>query len=303
MRRVLPVLLGIVIISIVGFSYFLHSKNASAEPATHLVISEIQVGNTGEADDEFIELYNPTDSDIDMTNWRIGRKSASGNDQTDLVASISGTIPARGYFLFTTVEYTGSAPADQTYSATDSAIAANNTLILINDSDVVIDMVGMGTAQASETATFSSPSAGNSMERKANSSSNSVTMGIGGSDELLGNSEDNDNNSLDFVARNDPQPQNSNSSTEPIPSPTPTEEPSSTLSPEPSLTPSPEPTESPSPTPTVEPTPTTIPSPTPTKESIIVTKNPVITCSLSFKPIKIFKYVYFFPLINCARTS
>ena len=34
------------------------------QTADHVVISEIQV-----ADNEFVELYNPTDEDIDMTGW------------------------------------------------------------------------------------------------------------------------------------------------------------------------------------------------------------------------------------------
>src|SRR3989344_8548213 len=108
MKRALPVLF-LLFLGFLGLLYLrnLQIQNASAAAANHIVISEVQVGNTGEADDEFLELYNPTDSPIDLTNWRIARKSSAGNDQTDLVASVSGSIPSHGYFLFATAEYTG----------------------------------------------------------------------------------------------------------------------------------------------------------------------------------------------------
>lgn len=47
-----------------------------AKAATnHIVISQIQLSGEGNAQDEFVELYNPTNVAIEMTEWRLTRKS------------------------------------------------------------------------------------------------------------------------------------------------------------------------------------------------------------------------------------
>jgi len=45
--------------------------------ASHVVISEVQVGGTL-VDDEFVELYNPTNSAISLSGWRLRRKTSTG---------------------------------------------------------------------------------------------------------------------------------------------------------------------------------------------------------------------------------
>jgi len=273
----------------------------------HIVISEVQVSG-GVADDEFVELYNPTDSSVDLTDWRLTRKTSSGVSENNLVASISGSIPAHGYFLIAHPDYDGLVAEDQVYSATTSAVASNNTVILYSDAGVtVVDKVGMGSATDIETTATSSPNDNESIERKAYPSSTVDSMGSGGIDEEEGNGEDTNNNNADFVMRSISNPQNSNSATEmpTLPSPTPTLEPTPTptleptptesLTPTPteSLTPtpteelSPTPTEEVSPTPTEEvtPTPTEEPSPTPTEElSPTPTEEPSPTPTESLSP-------------------
>ena len=44
--------------------------------AAHIVISEVQVGGTN-ANDEFVELYNPTSVTIDLSGFRLVRKNAT----------------------------------------------------------------------------------------------------------------------------------------------------------------------------------------------------------------------------------
>ena len=68
--------------------------------ADHLVISEVQTRGLVGANDEFIELYNPTDSSVSIDGWSVQYKSASGTTflRHDLPAV---SIPAGGYFLLT----------------------------------------------------------------------------------------------------------------------------------------------------------------------------------------------------------
>ena len=184
------------------------AKSTYSALATHVVISEIQVGG-GVADDEFVELYNPTTSSVDLSGWRLTRKTAAGTTENNLVASLSGSIPAHGYFLVAHPDYDGAVAEDMVYSATSSAIAANNSVVLYSDAGVtVVDKVGMGTATDVETTATTSPDADTSIERKANSSSTSDSMGTSGVDETAGNGEDTDVNSSDFVGRTTSDPQN-----------------------------------------------------------------------------------------------
>lgn len=342
MKRFLPVFIGILLTLTVAFAFFLHSKNASAA-VTHIIISQVQIEGAS-ADDEFVELYNPTNNPVDLSGYRLRRESQTAGTSSNLVASMSGTIPSHGYFLVAfPVAYTGTATPDLFYSATSSAIAPNNTVLLYSDAGVtLVDKVGIGTAVDNETASAATPSAGGSVQRKL--------------DETLGHGLDTNNNSSDFEVLVSSTPRNSSiiaptptltptltptesptptlePSVTPTETPIPTKEPSPSPTVEPTAIPSPEPSETPSPTPTVEPTstpiptevpsitpttepsptltpvptaeptPTVIPSPTPTRGPIIVTKNPIMTCSLTFKPIRIFRYVYFFPIIDCVKTS
>lgn len=270
----------------------------TATPAPKVVISEVQIAGTT-ATDEFVELYNPNESSVDLEGWRMTRKTDTGTE-SNLVSSFpEGTmITARGYYLISSPDYDGSPSADTTYSATTNSIAADNTVLLYQDAgDTLIDKVGMGAAVDSETSTTTVPAADSSVERKANATSTSETMGSGGADETAGNGHDTDNNTNDFVSRTSSQPQNSGSSTEPpgaTPSPTPTatptESPTATPTESPTATPtatatpteSPtaSPTESPSPTPSETPTstpepsetPTATPEPTSTPEPILVSR-------------------------------
>lgn len=246
MKRKLPFLFGLVLVTVLAVS------SARADIASNVVISEIQVGDLADADNEFVELYNPTGGDLDLAEWKL--KLGSGSN---LVASMTGTIKSHGYFLvakpqFTTIPVT----PDMVYSASSSAITANSTVLLqmkTGDTFADVDKVGMGSGvDGVEGTAVPAPTPGQSIERK------SADTGV---DESGGNGWDTDNNLNDFVVRGTPQPQNSQSATEPPVTPTPTVSPTPEISP--TVEPTVEPTAEPTPT-DVPPTPTEVP-PTPTE--------------------------------------
>jgi hypothetical protein len=313
----LPIALFVCLTTLVLFFHFSHKSetNVFAATASHIVISEIQLSGktTGTGLDEFVELYNPTDEVVNLIGWKLKKISSTGSE-SNLVSSISGIINPHSFFLIANPNFSGGVPVDQYYSATTSGLAADNAAILYSKSGsnfIEVDKVGIGDAINFETSPVGTPSAGASVERKANENSTSDSMTTG-ADEFLGNGEDTDNNFNDFILRNNPDPQNSSSIEEPPfnPSPTPTTEPTETETPTPtetpmptetptptetpiltpSETPTPTPTETPSPTltptstptetPTQTPTPTTSPSPTPTS-----TPNPTITPIPTISPV------------------
>lgn len=280
MKDRLPIVVFLAPLLVLCLVFVLSQKTSQvlSASANHVVISEIQIAGTTPTD-EFIELYNPTDQDIDMAGWKLARKTAAGTEPLDLVASLSGIIPSKGYFLIASENYDGDTTPDITYATASGSVASNNTVLLYGNQQatLVIDKVGLGSANDRETQTVANPAANKSIERKAHQGSTSESMAVGGSDEFLGNGEDTDNNNSDFVVRNIPQPQNTNSPKEPpVATPTNTHSPTSTFTLTPTQTPTPTSTFTPSPTSTPTPTQTATPSPTPAN-SYTPTPTPSLT--------------------------
>ncbi|MDP2790023.1 MAG: lamin tail domain-containing protein [bacterium] len=197
---------------IVPFLFFVRLVHAA--PATHVVISEIKIsGPSGFSTDEFVELYNPTDSPVDITGWQLVKRTVSGATYP-LVDSIEAlTIAAHGYMLIAhPTGYTGVIVPDARYSTTNS-LSPDNSLELVSSAGIV-DLVGWGKVTHFEGAVALTPGSAKSIERKALSSSTLVDLVDGGADVFRGNGEDTDHNDADFVSRDVPDPQASTSELE-----------------------------------------------------------------------------------------
>ena len=73
-------------------------KSESPVNPGDVVINELMwMGSTKSSADEWLELRNMTDSDIDLSGWDITKKS--GGIETPMLTIPSGIIPADGYFL------------------------------------------------------------------------------------------------------------------------------------------------------------------------------------------------------------
>jgi endonuclease/exonuclease/phosphatase family metal-dependent hydrolase len=198
--------------------------------AQQVVISELYGGggNTGATfRNDFIELYNPSNSTISLAGWSVQYASATGT--TWQVTNLSGSIAAKGFYLVQQAQGTGGTTSLPTpdaigtiaMSGTAGKVALCNTTTALSGSNptgtAIIDLVGFGaTANGFEGAASAAPSNTTSIERKANATSNATSMGVGGIDELLGNGQDSNNNLNDFIVRSSPQPQNTSSSVEPV---------------------------------------------------------------------------------------
>ena len=197
--------------------------------SAHVVINQIYGGggNSGaEYKNDFVELYNPTDKDVDLTGWSLQYASATGNFSTSNTVALSGTIKAGGYYLIQLAAGTGGtldlptpdATGSTNMSASNCKVAlANSTASIAGRSDeTVVDFVGTGTANDFETAVAPAGSATKAVVRKA--------TGV-----------DTDNNSADFTTAA-PDPHNSTGSggtTDPDPSePVEPEEPEEPVTPE-----------------------------------------------------------------------
>ena len=129
----LAFLLGLLV-----FTY--KSPQFALSATTHVVISEIQIGGDLPTD-EFVELYNPTNAPVNLANWRLAKRTAAGQleDEDNIInASMSGTIPANGYFLIAHVNFNGGVTADTTYAGPQS-LSTNNTILLYDNLNALVD--------------------------------------------------------------------------------------------------------------------------------------------------------------------
>lgn len=152
---------------------------ASANPAgTGLVISEVYgAGGFAASGDlptstfthDYIELYNPTDTPVDLSTWAVFYGSATRTSGANVSnkANLTGTIPARGHYLIqgSGNAANGAALPTPDVTSTLSLGSASGLVILSNQQatltpatgDIkgatgVVDALGYGTANTFETA-------------------------------------------------------------------------------------------------------------------------------------------------------
>ncbi|MBM4161822.1 MAG: lamin tail domain-containing protein, partial [Ignavibacteria bacterium] len=202
-----------------------------SQTASHVVISEVYGGggNTGSTwKNDFVELYNPTNDPVVMTNWSLQYQSASGIGGFTNKAIFSGTIMPRGFFLVqlsqgaggtTTLPIPDAFPSNALMLSSSAGKVAlvRDTLSVTNANDPnVVDFIGYGGANKFE-GSGPAPTLSNttSAERKASGSSTASSLAQGGSEQNAGNGWDSDNNASDFVVQTAISPQNSASPKEP----------------------------------------------------------------------------------------
>jgi len=190
------------------------SVNVAQAASATIVISEVQLSQSGvgNADNEFVELYNKSANPIDLSALplKLHIRNSAGTDANKNLTFVSSVIPANGFFLIAPNNlYGASINADATYVDSGNMLVNNGGVYVstsVSDNVSVIDMVGFGTQPAGgfETVALANPADNESVERKSNAVN------------LLGNALDTDNNSTDFALKLTPEPQNTSSPIEDI---------------------------------------------------------------------------------------
>ncbi|MDE1970635.1 MAG: lamin tail domain-containing protein [Patescibacteria group bacterium] len=193
------------------------SSSSLIIPADHVVISEIAFDAVGsDAGKEFVEFYNPTESDVDMGSWSLNLLKTDATS-TELLArfgsSASDTtaIAAHGFFLVGLNNYDAANFNDVAADVHRIASLPNgeNEKILLRDAGgTEIDEMNYGFSVSTSTA-------GQSLER--NTVVDGACVAAVGDAENGGNSCDTDSDTdsdTDFTPRTTPLPQNTKSATE-----------------------------------------------------------------------------------------
>lgn len=145
-------------------------------PSNKVVFSEIFLGNpTPNAGQEFIEIYNTTLDDINLTGWRLQYTSAAKSDWNSPTRNIalSGSIKAGEYYLVTSTGYLTD-KANLTYSSTLSQSGGH--LRIINQYNDLQDQIGWGNAAMPLGVASEAPEAGSSLARLTNSTGYNLSL-------------------------------------------------------------------------------------------------------------------------------
>jgi hypothetical protein len=219
---------------------------AASSPAANVVISEVggcrlssttgvnACGGANNANDEFVELYNPTAAAIDISGWFVQRRSAGGTASCSATLPAATTLAAGGFYLvggagYSAAHYPG-APAADLLTAGSLVVGGSESVVLITSAGTCtgstggVDAVSVGTI-TDTLATLELPAFpttvtdGMSIERKAcyDSTADASTTGMlpTGGHEPRGNAEHVGASNADWILRATPNPQNSASTAEP----------------------------------------------------------------------------------------
>ncbi len=203
---------------------FESGRKIALNQTASLKISEVKVGATGNASDEFVEIYNTGEADINLLQMPLSLHSfyANGSSTPVALTYYSRVIPAHGFFLIGTgMGYNGSAPLDAVFATSSMNILIPNGGVAISTSTLgafatstAIDYLGWGTQPTGNCKGGTCASAltdnGASLERKALEASTNTTM-YAGSDATKGNSYESNNSSTSFVSQTISAPQGSGS--------------------------------------------------------------------------------------------
>ncbi|MEK7658072.1 MAG: lamin tail domain-containing protein [Patescibacteria group bacterium] len=154
-------------------------------PPAKILISEIQIYPTG---NRFIELYNPNNSAVDLTDWYLQRKTQTGANFGSSVSKtyfVNKVISAYGYFLISRNSLSGG-----DIILDDLTLTESNAIQLKNSNGEAVDKVGWGQASDCEGSCAAEPLSSQSIQRKFQN------------DEFI----DTDNNAQDFEIQNCPSP-------------------------------------------------------------------------------------------------
>ncbi len=161
---------------------------ATASP--DVIITEVQTASTNSASEEFIELYNNTDNDIDFGSstrpWKVQYFSSTKVTQLGFswdatlptgTISLTGKILAHDYYLLSTsnngVTYApGSIDPDQTYASAHLADAGGGVQLIdvVGTTTTQHDHVGWSNTIPLLPGLMVTPMAGGSLQRTGNAS-------------------------------------------------------------------------------------------------------------------------------------
>jgi Lamin Tail Domain/Divergent InlB B-repeat domain len=141
------------------------SPNSSLTP---VLIESVQISGASSSND-LVRLYNPNSTAIDMSGWKLHKKSQTGTDYSLKVFPTGSVIGAAGTFIWANATGGFSETVGANVSSTET-LSADNSVALMDASGSIIDAVawGTGTSQYGEGSPYpASPGANQVLTRQS----------------------------------------------------------------------------------------------------------------------------------------
>ena len=103
----------------------------------------MQIAGASSSND-FVKLYNPTAAAIDVSGWKLHKKSSTGTDYSLKVFPAGSVISAGQSFTWANADDGFSDAVDANVSSTET-LAADNSVALMDAAGNIVDAVAWGT--------------------------------------------------------------------------------------------------------------------------------------------------------------
>lgn len=121
--------------------FFLPQVKASGQ----ILIVEVQIAGE-KSDNDYIKIYNPLNIDLDISGYKLSKKTSNGTEYLIKVFPKGSKIPSKGYFIW--------ANSDENFAQLIKAdvwskisLAKNNSIALLNPEGIIIDALAWGINQ------------------------------------------------------------------------------------------------------------------------------------------------------------
>lgn len=91
-----------------------------------------------------MKIFNPTGAAVDLTGWKLHKKSSTGTDYSLKTFATGVTLASGAYLTWANSENGFADSIDADVSSTET-LSANNSVALLDPSGAVIDAVAWGT--------------------------------------------------------------------------------------------------------------------------------------------------------------
>ena len=179
----------------------------------HVVINEAYVngGSSGATyENKYVELYNPTGTAVSLDGWSLQYRAYSSTGAAS-ATPLSGTIPAKGYYLIegtanaaNGVDWTATVTPDATSTTSWSGNSNGGTLILASTATALTPPSGSVVSDEDQIVDLLGYTKSNTFEGHVEESAGSVTTAFARTDGV-----DTDDNAADFTAASSFAPTNS----------------------------------------------------------------------------------------------
>lgn len=139
------------------------TNTSSGVAANHLLIAAVQIAGAT-ASNDLVKIYNPTASTVDISSWKLHKKSSTGGDASIREFPVGTTIAPGQYFVWANSAdgFAASVGADTSSTQT---LSADNSVALLDANGDIVDAIawGTGTSQYGEGPPYATDPGANQM--------------------------------------------------------------------------------------------------------------------------------------------